>query len=100
MEDVLYNIVPQAGILHNEENAASDSDRVKGWILLGIQKQKHNVANQAGAVGVDRLALTAFQKPSEEVNAPNVNHAKKRNKKFSSLKKQIVTLIPYMARRD
>ena len=41
------------------------------------------------------MALTASQKTSEEVEAPNVNHAKKWNKEFSSLEKQIVALIAY-----
>ena len=35
--------------------------------------QKHDVANQAGTVGVGRLALTLSQKTSEEAEAPNVN---------------------------
>ena len=51
--------------------------------------QKYNVANQAGAEGVDRLTLTASQNTSDEVEAPNVDQAKK------SLEKQIVALIAY-----
>ena len=86
MEDVLENIVPQAGTLHNEENPATYSDRVKAPMVgpgptnFGGGGQKHDVANQAGAEGVDRLALTASQKSSEEVEATNVDHAKKWNK--------------------
>ena len=54
MEDVLENIVPQAGILNREENPAIDSTRVKapevgaGSTDFGVS-QKHHVANQAGA---------------------------------------------------
>ena len=33
MESVLENIVPQAGILNNEENPAIDSDRVKASVV-------------------------------------------------------------------
>ena len=33
MEDVLENIVPQAGILGNEENPTTDSDRVKALVV-------------------------------------------------------------------
>ena len=57
----------------------------------------HEVVNQAGAEGVDRLAPTASQKTSEEVEAPNVDHAKTWNKEFSSLGKKIVALIAFMA---
>ena len=60
--------------------------------------QKHDVSNQAGTEGVDRLAPTASQKTSEKVEAPN--HAKKWNKEFSSLEKQIVALIAFMAPKD
>ena len=54
MEDVLENIVPQAGILNNEENSAIDSDRVKAPVVGSSStdlggSQKHDVANQAGA---------------------------------------------------
>ena len=45
------------------------------------------------------MALTASQKMSEEVEAPNVDHAKKWNTEYSSLKKQIVAMIAYMAPR-
>ena len=61
MEDVLENIVPQVGILDNEENPATDSDRLKAPVFgagstdFGVS-QKHDVANQAGREGVDRLA--------------------------------------------
>ena len=58
------------------------------------------MANQIGAEGVNRLALSASQKMSEEVKAPNGNHAKKWNKEFSSLEKLIVVLIAYLAPRS
>ena len=101
MEDVLDDIVPQAGILDNEENPATNSDRVKAPVVgTGSTdfggSQKHGVANQAGAEGVDRFAPTASQKTSEEVKAPNVDHAKKWNQEFSSLEKQIGALIAFM----
>ena len=78
MEKVLENVVPQASNLDNEENLAIVSDRVKapvgdaGSTDFG-GSQKHDVANQAGTVGVGRLALTLSQKTSEEVEAPNVD---------------------------
>ena len=101
MEDVLENVVLQAGILDNEVNPATDSDRVKALVVGAGStdfggSQKHDVANQAGAEEVDRLAPTASQKTSEEVEAPNVDHAKKWNKEFKSLEKQINTLIAFM----
>ena len=60
MESVLQNIVSQAGILNKEENPAIDSDRViasavdAGSGFWG--SQKHDVANQADAEEVNRLA--------------------------------------------
>ena len=78
MEKLLENVVPQASNLDNEENLVIVSDRVKapvgdaGSTDFG-GSQKHNVANQAGTVGVGRLAFTASQKTSEEVEAPNVD---------------------------
>ena len=71
MEDVLQNIVPQAGILDNEENPATNSDRVKAPVVGAGStdfwaSQKHEVANQAAAEGVDRLVPTASQKTSEQ----------------------------------
>ena len=72
MEDVIENIVPQVGIFNNEENSAIDPDLVKapvvgaGSIDFG-ESQEHDVANQTGTEGVDRLVLTASQKTSEEV---------------------------------
>ena len=71
MESVLQNIIPQAGILTKEENPAIDSDRVKASVVDAGStdfwgSQKHDVANQAGAEEVDRLALTASKKTSEE----------------------------------
>ena len=42
--------------------------------------QKHDEVNQAGTVGVGRLALTLSQKTSEEAEAPNVDHVEKSNK--------------------
>ena len=70
MDEVLENVVPQASNLDNEENLAIVSDRVKapvggaGSTDFG-GSQKHDVARQAGAIGVDHLALTASQKTSE-----------------------------------
>ena len=71
MESVLENIVPQAGILNKEENPAIDSDRVKASVVDAGStdfrvSQKHDVANQADAEEVDRLAPTASKKTSEE----------------------------------
>ena len=69
MDEVLENVVPQASNLDNEENLIV-SDRVKapmggaGSTDFG-GSQKHNVARQAGAIGVDHLTLTAAQKTSE-----------------------------------
>ena len=60
-EDLLQNIVPQAGILNNEENPTTGA----GFTDFG-GSQKHEVANPASAEGVDRLVPTAFQKTSEE----------------------------------
>ena len=82
MEDVLENIVPQGGILNNDQNPAIDSDRVKAPVVGAGStdfggSQKHDVDNQAGAGRVNHLALTASQNTSEEVEAPNVDHAKK-----------------------
>ena len=71
MEKVLENVVPQASNLDNEENLAIVSDRVKapvgdaGSTDFG-GSQKHDVANQAGTVGVGRLALTLSQKTSDD----------------------------------
>ena len=75
MESVLENIVPQAGIINNEENPAIDSDRVKASVVDAGStdfrwSQKHDVANQAGAGRVVRLALTASQKTSDEEGGP------------------------------
>ena len=71
MESVLQNLVPQAGILNKEENPAIDSDRVKASVVDAVStdfggSQKHDVANQADAEEVDRLAPTASKKTSEE----------------------------------
>ena len=71
MEEVLENVVPQAGILDNEENLPTDSDRVIAPVVgagstdFG-RSQKHEVANQADGEGVDCLASIASQKTSEE----------------------------------
>ena len=86
MDSVLKNILPQVGILNNEENPTIDSDRVKapvagaGFTDFG-GSQKHNVANQAGAEGDNRLAPTVSQKTSEEEKAEaEVDHVEKLNK--------------------
>ena len=76
MERVLENIVPDAGILNNKENPAIDSDRVKASVVDAGStyvggSQKHDVANQAGAARVVRLALTASQKTSDEERGDN-----------------------------
>ena len=68
--------VPQAGILNNEENPAIDSDRVKASVVDAGStdfggSQKHDVDNQAGAGRVVRLAVTAFQKTSDEEGGGN-----------------------------
>ena len=52
MEEVLENAVPQA------------STDFRG-------SQKHDVANQTGAEGTDRLALTASQETSDERKGGN-----------------------------
>ena len=72
---MLKNILPRAGILNSEENPDTDSDRVKAPVVGAGStdfggSHKHDVANPAGAEGVDRLALTASQKTSEEVEIP------------------------------
>ena len=66
---MLTNVVPQAGIL-TEENPATDSDQVKAPVVSAGStdfggSQKHDVANQAGAEEVNHLALTASQKTRE-----------------------------------
>ena len=71
MDSVLKNILPQVGILNNEENPTTDSDRVKAPVVGAGStdfggSQKHDVANQAGAIGVDHLAPNASQKTSDE----------------------------------
>ena len=76
MEDVLENIVPQTDILNHEENPDMDSDGVKVPVINACStdfwgSQKHDVANQAGGEGVDRLALTASQKTSDEDEGGN-----------------------------
>ena len=76
MADVLENVVPQAGILNKEENTAIDSDRVEASVVDAGStdfggSQKHNVANQAGAEGMDRFAPTASKKTSEEEGEVN-----------------------------
>ena len=86
MDSVLKNILPQVGILNNEENPTIDSDRVKAPVVgAGFTdfggSQKHNVANQAGAEGDNRLVPTASQKTSEEEKAEaKVDHVEKLNK--------------------
>ena len=71
MDSLLENILPQVYILNNEENPATDSDRVKAPVVGAgstdfAGSQRHDVANQAGAEGDNRLAPTAPQKTSEE----------------------------------
>ena len=57
MESVLQNVVPQGSNLDNEENLATDSDRVKAPVV--------------GAGSMVSLALTASQKTSNEVEGVN-----------------------------
>ena len=76
MESVLQNIVPQVSNLDNEENLATDCDRVKAPVVgTGSTdfggSQEHDVANQAGGDSVVSLALTAPQKTSDEVEGVN-----------------------------
>ena len=76
MESVLQNIVPQTGILNNEENSAIDSDRVKASVVDAGStdfggSQKHDVANQAAVGRVVRLALTASQMTSDKEGGSN-----------------------------
>ena len=73
---MLQNIVPQASNLDNEENLATDSDRVKAPVVgAGSMdfggSQEHDVANQAGVDRVVSLSLTASQKTSDEVEGVN-----------------------------
>ena len=69
MDEVLENVVPQASNLDNEENLAIVSDRVTAPVGGAgstdfEESQNDDVANQAGAIGMDHLALTASQKTS------------------------------------
>ena len=98
MEDVLKNVVPQASML-TEENPATDSDRVKAAVVGAGStdfggSQKYDVANQAGAEEVDRLAPTATQKTSKEVEAPNVDHTKKWTRSLNPLKNRLTPGLP------
>ena len=76
MESVLHNIVPQASNLDNEENLASNSDRMKVPVVGAgstdfAGSQEHDVDNQAGGDRMVSLALTASQKTSDEVEGVN-----------------------------
>ena len=76
MESVLQNIVLEGSNLDDEENLATDSDRVKAPVVGASStnfggSQKHDVANQASGDRVVSLALTAFQKTSDEVEGVN-----------------------------
>ena len=95
---MLQNIVPQAGILDNEENPATDSDRVKAPVVGAGStdfegSQKHEVANQAGTEGLDRLTPTASQKTSEEemVNQPSAVEAA-----FRALRTKVESLVDFI----
>ena len=98
MEDVLQNIVPQPGILDNEENPATDSDRVKAPVVGAGStdfwgSQKYDVANEAGAEGVDRLALIACQETSEE---EEVNQASAEAAAFRALRTKVESLVDFI----
>ena len=74
MESVLENIIPQAGILNNEENPAIDSDRLKASVVDAGStyfggSQKHDVANQASAGRGFRLALTDYEEGGNQASA-------------------------------
>ena len=89
MEDLLENVVPQAGILNKEENPAIDSDRVKASVVDAGStdfggSQKHDVANQTGTEGVDRLAPSASQKTSADAAA------------FRALRTKVKSLVDFI----
>ena len=78
MEDVLENIVPQAGIPDREENPGIDSDQVKAPVVDAGStdfggSQKHDVANQA-TEGMHHLAPTASQKTSDKRRQMHANY--------------------------
>ena len=98
MEDVLQNIVPEASILDNEENSATDSDQVKAPVVGAGStdfggSQKYEVANQAGAEGLDRLDPTASQKTSEE---EEVNQASAEGAAFQALRTKVESLVDFI----
>ena len=73
---MLQNIVPQASNLDNEENLATDFDRIKAPVIGAgstdfEESQEHDVANQARGDRVVSLAFTASQKTSDEVEGVN-----------------------------
>ena len=97
MEDVLKNVVPQASIL-TEENSATDSNRVKAPVVGAGStnfggSQKHDVANQADAEGVDHLALTASQKTSEK---QEVGQASKEATAMLALRTKVESLVDFI----
>ena len=97
MKIVLQNIVPQAGILNKYENPAIDSDRVIASVVdAGSMdfggSQKHDVANQAGAEEMDRLAPTASKKTSEEED----NQANAEAAAFRALKTKVESLVDFI----
>ena len=95
---MLQNIVPQAGILNKEENPAIDSDRVKASVVDAGStdfggSQKHDVANQADAEEVDRLAPTASKKTSEEEED---NQASAEAAAFQALRTKVESLVDFI----
>ena len=73
---MLQNIIPQASNLDNEENLATDSDRVKAPAVGAGStdfggSQEHDVTNKAGGDSLVSLALIAPQKTSDEVEGVN-----------------------------
>ena len=98
MESGLQNIVPQAAILNKEENPAIDSDQVKASVVDAGStdfggSQKHDVANQAEAEKVDRLAPTASKKTSEEEED---NQASAEVAAFRALRTMVESLLDFI----
>ena len=87
------------GALTREVNPTADSDRVQapvvgaGFADFGGSHMHYTVnetATEDKLLEINHLASTVFTAPNEE-------HAKKWNKEFSSLEKQIDALFVYIA---
>ena len=79
------------------ENPATDSDRVKAPVAGAGSTDfegspEHEVANQAGAEGLDRLAPTVSQKTSEE----EVNQASAEGAAFRALRTKVECLVDFI----